>query len=43
MSSDSDKEYEAALDSITVEDVKKVLQAILAQGNLVQIVSAPKN
>ena len=40
---DADKEYEAALNSITVEDVKKVLQDILAQGNLVQVVSAPKN
>jgi tetratricopeptide (TPR) repeat protein len=37
------QQYEAALNSITVEDVKKVLQDILAQGNLVQVVSAPKN
>ncbi|MBR5836873.1 MAG: insulinase family protein [Bacteroidales bacterium] len=39
----SDKEYEAAVNSVTAEDVKAVLQAILAQNNLVQIVSAPKN
>ena len=38
----SDAEYEAALNSITVEDVKTVLQAILAQNNLVQVVSTPK-
>ena len=40
---DYDKEYEEALNSITVEDIKKVLQDILAQNNMVQIVSAPKN
>jgi len=40
---DYDKEYEAALNSITVEDIKKVLQDILAQNNMIQIVSAPKN
>ncbi len=39
---DSDAEYEAAVNSVTVEDVKSVLQAILAQNNMVQIVSAPK-
>ena len=39
----SDAEYEAAVNSITAEDIKIVLQAILAQGNLVEIVSAPKN
>ena len=39
---DSDAEYEAAVNSVTPEDVKTVLQAILAQGNKVQVVSAPK-
>ena len=38
----SDAEYEAAVNSITIEDVKSVLQAILAQNNMVQVVSAPK-
>ena len=39
---DADAEYEAAVNSITIEDVKSVLQAILAQNNLIQIVSAPQ-
>ena len=39
----SDEEYEAAVNSVTAEDIKTVLQAILAQNNLVQVVSAPKN
>ena len=39
----SDEEYEAAVNSITAEDIKTVLQAILAQGNLVEVVSVPKN
>ena len=38
----SDAEYEAAVNSITIEDVKSVLQAILAQNNMVQVVSAPQ-
>ena len=38
-----DAEYEAALNSLTKEDIKNVLKAILAQNNLVQVVSAPKN
>ena len=40
---DSDAEYEAAVNSLTAEDIKTVLQAILAQNNMVQVVSAPKN
>ena len=40
---DSDAEYEAAVNSVTAEDIKTVLQAILAQNNMVQVVSAPKN
>ncbi len=39
----SDAEYETAVNSVTAEDVKAVLKAILAQNNLVQVVSAPKN
>ena len=39
----SDAEYEAAVNSVTAEDVKTVLQAILAQNNMTQLVSAPKN
>jgi len=38
----SDAEYEAAVNSVTVEDVKNVLQAILAQNNSIQLVSSPK-
>ena len=40
---DSDAEYEAAVNSVTPEDVKAVLQAILAQNNVINITSAPKN
>ena len=39
---DYDAEYEDAVDSVTPEDVKAVLQAILAQNNLIEITSAPK-
>jgi zinc protease len=39
---DYDAEYEAAVNSITPEDVKTVLQAVLAQNNLIEITSAPK-
>ena len=39
----SDKEYEEAVNSVTAEDVKSVLKAILAQNNMIQVVSAPKN
>jgi zinc protease len=38
----SDAEYEAAVNSITAEDIKTVLQAVLAQNNMIQVVSAPK-
>ena len=38
----SDAEYEEAVNSITAEDVKNVLQAILKQNNMIQVVSAPK-
>ncbi len=39
---DYDAEYEAAVNSVTPENVKAVLQAILAQNNLIEITSAPK-
>lgn len=39
---DYDAEYEAAINSVTPEDVKTVLQAILAQGNLIEVTSTPK-
>ena len=38
---DYDAEYEAAVNSVTPEDVKAVLQAVLAQNNLIEITSAP--
>ena len=37
----SDAEYEAALNSVTAEDVKALLQAVLAQGNFIEIMLAP--
>ena len=39
---DYDAEYEAAVNSVTPEDVKTVLQAILTQNNLIEVTSAPK-
>lgn len=39
---DYDKEYEAALDSLTIEDVKTLMQAVLAQDNFIEIVLAPQ-
>ena len=38
----SDAEYEEAVNTITAEDVKAVLQSILAQGNMTQLTSVPK-
>ena len=38
---DYDAEYEAALKSVTPEDVKTLMQAVLAQDNFMQIVLAP--
>ena len=40
---DYDAEYEAALSEVTVEDVKSVLQTVLASGNFMEIVLMPKN
>ncbi len=39
---DYDAEYEAALNSITPEDVKATLQAVLSQNNLIQVKTTPK-
>ncbi len=38
---DYDAEYEAAVNSVTPEDVKAVLQAALAQNNFIEITSTP--
>ena len=38
---DYDAEYEAALNTVTGEDIKTLLQAVLAQDNFIQIVLAP--
>ena len=37
-----DAEYEAALNNVTAEDIKSLLQAVLAQNNFIQIVLAPQ-
>ena len=39
---DYDAEYEAALESVTAEDIKTLMQAVLAQDNFLQIVLAPQ-
>lgn len=39
---DYDKEYEAAINSLTPEDIKNILQAILAQGNFIEVTLAPQ-
>ena len=39
---DYDAEYEAVLNSVTAEDVKALLQAVLAQNNFMQIILAPE-
>ncbi len=39
---DYDAEYEAAVNTLTPADVKAVLQAVLAQNNLIEITSGPK-
>ena len=38
---DHDAEYEAALASVTAEDVKSLLQAVFAQNNFIQIILSP--
>ena len=39
---DYNREYEEALKSVTAEDIKTLLQAVLAQNNFIQIVLAPQ-
>jgi zinc protease len=39
---DYDAEYEQYLNSVTAEDIKTLLQAVLAQNNFIQIVLAPQ-
>ena len=39
---DYDKEYEAAINSVTPEDVKNILQAVLAQKNFIEVTLAPQ-
>ena len=39
---DYDADYENALNSVTAEDVKALMQAVLAQDNFIQIVLAPQ-
>lgn len=39
---DYDKEYEAALNSITSEDITTLMQSVLAQDNFIEIVLAPQ-
>ena len=36
-----DAEYEEALNTLTAEDVKALLQKVLAEGNFVQVMLAP--
>ena len=38
---DADAEYEAALNAVTAEDVKSLLQSVFAQKNFVQIMMSP--
>ena len=38
---DSDMEYEAAVNSVTAEDVKKLLQDVLKQQNCIEFKSMP--
>ena len=39
---DYDKEYEEALNNVTADDIKTLMQAVLAQGNFIQVVLAPQ-
>ena len=39
---DYDALYEAALNSITKDDIKNILQAILAQNNFIEVTLAPQ-
>ena len=37
-----EKLYEAAINSLTAQDIQSVLQAILAQGNFIEVTLAPQ-
>ena len=39
---DYDKEYEAAINSVTPEDVKNILSAILAENNFIEVTLTPQ-
>lgn len=39
---DYDAEYEAAVESVTAQDIKDVLQAVIAQGNFLQLTLVPQ-
>jgi predicted Zn-dependent peptidase len=39
---DYDALYEAAINSLTAQDIQSVLQAILAQGNFIEVTLAPQ-
>ena len=39
---DYDKEYEAAINSVTPEDVKNILQAVLAENNFIEVTLTPQ-
>ena len=39
---DYDKEYEAAINSVTPEDIKNILQAILAENNFIEVTLTPQ-
>lgn len=39
---DKDKEYEAAIDKISAEDIKTALQSILEQGNYIEMIMYPQ-
>ena len=39
---DYDAEYEKALSEVTIEDIKTLMQAVLAQNNFIQLVLAPQ-
>ena len=39
---DYDKEYEAAINSVTPEDIKNILQAVLAENNFIEVTLTPQ-
>ena len=40
---DNDKLYEEAISEINAENIKAVLQALLAQGNFIEVIMSPEN